>query len=57
MLSDAWGLVPALTATPLCALVAAGAFLKAARSYESDKARAAEPVDPGPSTATRNALA
>ena len=57
VLSDAWGLVPALTATPLCALIAAGAFLMAAGSYESDKARAAEPVDPGPAAATPNALA
>src|SRR5439155_25241584 len=57
MLSDAWGLVPALTATPLFALIAAGAFWMAAGSYESDKARAAEPVDPGPATATPNALA
>jgi predicted MFS family arabinose efflux permease len=48
MLSDAWGLVPALTATPVFALVAAGAFLLAARSYEADKARAAEPVAPPP---------
>jgi len=56
MLSDAWGLVPALTATPLFALVAAGAFRMAAGSYESDKARAAEPVDPGPAPAP-NALA
>src|SRR5438046_5833107 len=30
VLSDAWGLVPALTATPLCALIAEGAFLMAA---------------------------
>jgi MFS family permease len=57
VLSDAWGLVSALTATPLFALVAAGAFLMAAGSYESDKARAAEPVDPGPAAATPNALA
>ena len=42
VLSDAWGLVPALTATPLFALLAAGAFLLAARSYEADKARASE---------------
>ena len=56
VLSDAWGLVPALTATPLCALIAAGAFLMAAGSYESDKARAAEPVDPEPAP-VRNALA
>jgi len=44
MLSDAWGLVPALTATPLFALVAAGAFMLAARRYEEDKARAGEPL-------------
>jgi len=56
VLSDAWGLVPALTATPLCALVAAGAFVMAAGSYESDKARAAEPVDPE-TAPVRNALA
>lgn len=42
-LSDAWGLVPALTMTPLFAIVAAGAFLLAARSYETDKARSLEP--------------
>jgi MFS transporter, Spinster family, sphingosine-1-phosphate transporter len=57
VLSDAWGLVPALTATPLCALVAAGAFWMAAGSYETDKARAAEPVDPESAAATPNALA
>ncbi len=44
VLSDAWGLVPALTAMPLFALLAAGAFVLAARSYEADKARAAEPL-------------
>jgi MFS transporter, Spinster family, sphingosine-1-phosphate transporter len=57
LLSDAWGLVPALTVTPLCALLAAGAFLMAARSYESDKARAAEPLAATPNAAMRNALA
>jgi len=46
VLSDAWGLVPALTLTPLCATVAAGAFLLAASSYERDKARADEPLAP-----------
>jgi MFS family permease len=53
LLSDAWGLVPALTATPLFALVAAGAFMLAARSYEADKARVAEavPVHPLPPAA------
>jgi MFS family permease len=45
LLSDAWGLVPALTITPLFALVAAGAFLLAARSYEADKARADLPLE------------
>jgi len=56
VLSDAWGLVPALTAIPLFALLAAGAFLFAAGSYEGDKARAAEPVEPRP-TGARSALA
>lgn len=45
ILSDAWGLVPALTAMPLFALFAAGAFLLAAGSYEGDKARADQPLD------------
>jgi MFS transporter, Spinster family, sphingosine-1-phosphate transporter len=44
VLSDRWGLTAALTATPLFAIVAAVAFLLAARSYEADKARAAEPL-------------
>lgn len=56
VLSDAWGLVPALTVTPLFGLVAAGAFMLAAGSYESDKARAAEPIQPHPAGA-RSALA
>ncbi|MBI5255576.1 MAG: MFS transporter [Burkholderiales bacterium] len=38
VLSDAWGLVPALTAMPLCSLLAAAAFVLAAGSYEADKA-------------------
>ncbi|HEX6721587.1 MAG TPA: MFS transporter [Burkholderiaceae bacterium] len=42
LLSDAFGLVAALSATPLFALVAVGAFMPAARSYETDKAAAAE---------------
>ena len=47
LLSDAFGLVAALSATPLFALVAVGAFMLAARSYETDKAVAAElPTDP-----------
>ena len=57
MLSDAWGLVPALTATPFCALIAAGAFWMAAGRYEGDKARAAEPLDAGPAAVTPTALA
>lgn len=48
ILSDAWGLVPALTAMPAFSLVAAGSFLLAAGSYEADKARAAVPIDPEP---------
>lgn len=56
LLSDAFGLVPALTATPLFALVAAGAFLLAAGSYEGDKARATAASAPEPAGA-RPALA
>jgi len=55
ILSDAIGLQPALTAVPLASVLAAGAFLLAARSYESDKARAAEL--PKADTAPRAALA
>ena len=43
MLSDTWGLVPALTAMPLFSLPAAAAFLIAARTYEIDKASAGRP--------------
>ncbi|MDE2369301.1 MAG: MFS transporter [Burkholderiales bacterium] len=39
VLSDAWGLVPALTITPVFSLLAATAFLLAGRSYEAEKAR------------------
>ena len=48
LLSDAWGLVPALTTTPLFAVLAAAAFVIAARSYEADKQQATEslPVIP-----------
>jgi MFS family permease len=56
VLSDAWGIVPALVTTPLFAIVAAAAFLLASRSYAGDKARAAEPIDPAGATA-RPALA
>jgi fucose permease len=47
LLSDAFGLVAALSATPLFALLAVGAFMLAARSYETDKACAAE-LPPAP---------
>lgn len=56
ILSDAWGLTQALSATPAFALVAAAAFVLAAGSYEADKARAAEPLAPVPA-APRGALA
>lgn len=39
VLSDAWGLQQALSVVPLFSLLAAGSFLLAARSYESDVAR------------------
>ena len=55
VLSDAFGLVPALSAVPLCSLLAAGAFLLAARSYEADKARATELPEAG--ATPRTALA
>ena len=42
VLSDAWGLTPALTAIPAFGAVAALAFLQAGRSYESDKAGAGD---------------
>ncbi|WP_418320153.1 MFS transporter [Piscinibacter sakaiensis] len=45
MLSDGIGLQSALTVVPLASVLAAGAFLLAGRSYEADKARAAEPID------------
>ncbi|HEY6134611.1 MAG TPA: MFS transporter, partial [Rubrivivax sp.] len=45
ILSDTVGLALALTVTPLFAVLAALAFVLAARSYEADKARAAEPLD------------
>jgi MFS family permease len=45
ILSDAIGLQTALTVVPLASVLAAVAFLLAARSYESDKARAAEPIE------------
>ncbi len=46
VLSDAWGLQLALTLTPAFGVLAALAFLLAARSYETDKERASEPLTP-----------
>ena len=43
LLSDAYGLPFAMAVTPLFAIVAAVAFLRAARTYEADAARAGEP--------------
>ena len=43
LLSDAHGLPFAMAVTPLFAIVAAVAFLRAARTYEADAARAADP--------------
>jgi len=60
VLSDRWGLEAALTAMPVFAVVAAAAFMAAARSYEADVKRAGEPLsDGGPAVApaNRNALA
>lgn len=42
-LSDAWGLPLALAAMPLFSILAAAAFVRAARTYEADAARAAQP--------------
>jgi MFS family permease len=60
VLSDRWGLEAALTAMPVFAVIAAVAFMAAARSYEADVNRAGEPlIDGGPAVppAPRNALA
>ena len=43
LLSDAQGLPFALTVMPLFSILAAAAFLRAARTYEADAARAADP--------------
>ena len=50
VLSDAWGLESALTAMPVFGVLAALAFLIAARSYAADKQRANGPL-PGPRAA------
>jgi predicted MFS family arabinose efflux permease len=60
MLSDAWGLTAALTATPAFGLLAALAFSFAARTYEADMRRAGQLVDEpalSPIAGARNALA
>jgi MFS family permease len=44
-LSDVWGLEPALAAIPAFSLLAAVAFVIAARSYEADRQRATELPD------------
>lgn len=44
-MSDRIGLPSALAAVPLASLIAAAAFMLAARSYESDRARAASAAD------------
>lgn len=48
VLSDGMGLQAALTAVPMASVLAAVAFTIAARSYEGDKARAAEPIEAAP---------
>ena len=55
VLSDAWGLTTALTVIPVFGVLAALAFLVAARSYETDRERASEPLTP-PAGATSAAL-
>ena len=60
VLSDAWGLTAALTATPAFGLLAALAFNFAARTYEADMRRAGQLVDEpalSPIAGARNALA
>jgi MFS family permease len=49
-LSDAWGLAPALAATPLFGAIAALAFMRARQSYAGDRDRAAEPAAAPPDT-------
>ena len=46
VLSDVWGLTPALAVTPAFGTIAAFAFLLARRSYAADRDRAAEPLPP-----------
>jgi MFS family permease len=48
VLSDWWGLQTAMTVMPVFAVAAALAFMAAARSYETDMKRAADPLVGGP---------
>jgi MFS family permease len=50
-LSDAWGLVSAMAVVPAFCVLAAVAFLRAARTYEADRAHA---EDPPPATPTES---
>ena len=56
-LSDSIGLEAALTITPLFGLIAVVCFVRAATTYQVDKARSAEPVAAPGGAPTRNALA
>jgi MFS transporter, Spinster family, sphingosine-1-phosphate transporter len=60
VLSDAWGLTQALTVMPAFGLLAAVAFMFAARTYEADMQRAGQPIDEpasAPIAGARDALA
>ena len=55
-LSDAWSLQHALIAMPVFGLLAAGAFLRASRSYGADLQRAGEAAhEPEPDSAPEGA--
>jgi len=56
-LSDSIGLETALTITPLFGLIAVAAFLRAAITYQADKAGSAEPLAAPVGTPARGALA
>jgi predicted MFS family arabinose efflux permease len=58
LLSDAFGLGVALAVTPVFGVLAAAAFVVAARTYESDRLRAAEPPsEPAAAAGPHKALA
>jgi MFS family permease len=48
LMSDAWGLEPALALVPAFCVLAALAFLRAARTYEADRAHAQDPLPDTP---------